>query len=151
MGLSCLICGFFNLRVRSKTFAGDVASISMALFFGYYMIKTIIDSVQIGYILFFSIYAIDTVITIAKRILKSENMFEADRSHLYRYLANEWRYSYVLIAVIYAISQLLINGLVICLDGKGSLSLFETVDILPILTMIYLLVRRVVASKVTVV
>ena len=40
MGLSCLAFGIFNVRKKAKSFAGDVGSISMALFLGYLMIKT---------------------------------------------------------------------------------------------------------------
>jgi hypothetical protein len=49
---------------KQNTFAGDVGSISMAVFLGYFMIKTILDSGQLGYILFFSVYGIDAVVTI---------------------------------------------------------------------------------------
>ena len=79
MGLSCLAFGIFNVRKKAKTFAGDVGSISMALFLGYFMIKTIIDSGQLGYILFFSVYGIDAVITIINRLLKKENIFQPHR------------------------------------------------------------------------
>jgi UDP-N-acetylmuramyl pentapeptide phosphotransferase/UDP-N-acetylglucosamine-1-phosphate transferase len=150
MGLSCLVFGIFNVRAKAKTFAGDVGSISMALFLGYFMIKTIVDSGQIGYILFFSVYGIDAVITIVNRIKKRENIFEAHRSHLYQYLANEWGYSHVLIAFVYAAAQLLINGIVIYLDSNGSLSLFAIVGILGILALIYLLIRRIVVRKMVV-
>ncbi len=147
LGLSCLVFGFFNVRAKAKTFAGDVGSISMALFLGYFMIKTIFISGQIGYILFFSVYGIDAVITIVNRIRKGENIFEAHRSHLYQYLANEWGYSQVVISVIYAILQLLINGFIIYLDRKGSLSLFVVFGILIVLTLFYLVVRAIVVRK----
>jgi UDP-N-acetylmuramyl pentapeptide phosphotransferase/UDP-N-acetylglucosamine-1-phosphate transferase len=150
MGLACLVFGFFNVRKKAKTFAGDVGSISMALFLGYFMIKTIFISGQFGYILFFSVYGIDAVITIINRIRKRENIFEAHRSHLYQYLANEWGYSHVVISIIYASLQLLLNGFVLYLDKNRSLSLFVTVGILFILTLFYLLVRRIVVRKILV-
>jgi UDP-N-acetylmuramyl pentapeptide phosphotransferase/UDP-N-acetylglucosamine-1-phosphate transferase len=34
IGLSCLVFGFFNVRTKAKTFAGDVGSISLAFFLG---------------------------------------------------------------------------------------------------------------------
>ena len=43
VGLSCMVFGFFNIRTKAKTFAGDVGSISMALILGYFMIKTILN------------------------------------------------------------------------------------------------------------
>jgi hypothetical protein len=67
----------------------------MAVFLGYFMIKTILDSGQLGYILFFSVYGIDAVVTIINRLIKKENIFQPHRSHLYQYLANEMGYSHV--------------------------------------------------------
>ena len=147
MGLSCIVFGLFNVRKKAKTFAGDVGSISMALFLGYFMIKTIIDSNQLGYLLFFAIYGIDAVITIINRLLKKENIFEPHRSHLYQYLANEMGYSHILMSVIYAGLQLGINAFVIYMDIKGNLTLFFMGGFLVLLTFIYVLARNVVTRK----
>ncbi|MFV5685805.1 UDP-GlcNAc--UDP-phosphate GlcNAc-1-phosphate transferase [Flavobacterium sp. GB2R13] len=147
MGLSCFVFGLFNVRKKAKTFAGDVGSISMALFLGYFMIKTIIDSGQLGYILFFSVYGIDAIITIVNRLLKKENIFQPHRSHLYQYLANEMGYSHILVAFIYSAFQLVINVLVIYMNTKGYLTLFFTGAFLLILTLIYLFVRKRVIRK----
>jgi UDP-N-acetylmuramyl pentapeptide phosphotransferase/UDP-N-acetylglucosamine-1-phosphate transferase len=147
MGLSCLAFGLFNVRKKAKTFAGDVGSISMALFLGYFMIKTIIDSGQLGYLLFFAVYGIDAIITIINRLLKKENIFQPHRSHLYQYLANEMGYSHILVAFIYAGLQLGINALVIYMDVKGNLSLFLMGGFLVLLTLFYLLVRNFVTRK----
>jgi UDP-N-acetylmuramyl pentapeptide phosphotransferase/UDP-N-acetylglucosamine-1-phosphate transferase len=147
MGLSCLVFGFFNVRQKAKTFAGDVGSISMAVFLGYFLFKTIVDTGQIGYILFFSIYGIDAIITILYRIKKRENILEAHRSHLYQYLVNEWRYSHITISVIYAVLQLLVNGIVIYLDVEGRLTLPISLLILLVLTSLYLGVRAFVVKR----
>ncbi|MFV8322641.1 MraY family glycosyltransferase [Flavobacterium sp. LB3P21] len=147
MGLSCLAFGIFNVRKKAKTFAGDVGSISMALFLGYFMIKTIIDSGQLGYILFFSVYGIDAIITIISRLLRKENIFQPHRSHLYQYLANEVGYSHILVAFIYAGFQLVINALVVYMDFNGYLTLFFIGGFLLLLTVIYLLVRNFVIRK----
>lgn len=148
MGLSCLVFGFFNVRQKAKTFAGDVGSISMAVFLGYFLFKTIFQTGQIGYILFFSIYGIDAIITILYRIKKRENILEAHRSHLYQYLANEWGYSHIAISVIYAVLQLLVNGIVVCLDQQGELSISNSFVISFVLTFIYLSVRAIVVRKI---
>jgi len=147
MGLSCLVFGFFNVRKSAKTFAGDVGSISLALFLGYFMIKTIVFTGQIGYILFFSVYGIDAVITILFRIKKKENIFEAHRSHLYQYLVNEFGYSHVLIAVIYAVVQLLVNGIVLFFENEGQLTIYSASSILILLTIVYLAIRSRVVAK----
>ncbi len=147
MGLSCLVFGFFNVRKSAKTFAGDVGSISLALFLGYFMIKTIVFTGQIGYILFFSVYGIDAVITILFRIKKKENIFEAHRSHLYQYLVNEQGYSHILIAVLYAIVQLLVNGIVLFFEKEGQLTTYTALSILILLTVVYLAIRSRVVGK----
>ncbi|MEZ7505833.1 glycosyltransferase family 4 protein [Flavobacterium sp. Arc2] len=148
MGLSCVVFGIFNVRKKAKTFAGDVGSISMALFLGYFMIKTITDSGQLGYILFFSVYGIDAVITIVNRLLKKENIFEPHRSHLYQYLANEMGYSHVAVAFLYAVVQLGINVIVIYMATNGSLSLLFIGGFLLLMTLIYLGSRAIIISKV---
>lgn len=147
MGLSCLVFGFFNVRKSAKTFAGDVGSISLALFLGYFMIKTIVESGQVGYILFFSVYGIDAVITILIRIKMKENIFEAHRSHLYQYLVNEYGYSHILIAVLYAIVQLLVNGLVLFFEKEGILTIYTAISILILLTLVYLAIRSWVVGR----
>ena len=141
MALSCVVFGLFNVRKKAKTFAGDVGSISMALFLGYFMIKSIIDSGQLGYILFFSVYGIDAIITIINRLLKKENIFQPHRSHLYQYLANEMGYSHVAVSISYAILQLGINIIIIYVDTKGSLSVYFAGGFLVLMTLVYLAVR----------
>ena len=148
MGLSCFVFGLFNVRKKAKTFAGDVGSISMAMFLGYFMIKTIIDSGQLGYILFFSVYGIDAIITILNRLLKKENIFQPHRSHLYQYLANEMGYSHILVAFIYAVFQLIINVIVVYMDDKGVLSPYFVGGFLLLLTFVYLLVRGFVVRQI---
>lgn len=141
MGIACLIFGFFNVRKSAKTFAGDVGSISLALFLGYFMINTIVQTGQVGYLLFFSVYGIDAAITIIIRIKKKENIFEAHRSHLYQYFVNEYRCSHVLISALYATTQLAVNGVVLFLESQGFLTFSTVLVLLSILSFIYLLVR----------
>jgi UDP-N-acetylmuramyl pentapeptide phosphotransferase/UDP-N-acetylglucosamine-1-phosphate transferase len=147
MGLSCFVFGLFNVRKKAKTFAGDVGSISMALFLGYLMIKTIIGTGEFAYILFFSVYGIDAIITIINRLIKKENIFQPHRSHLYQYLANEKGYSHVLVSVIYAGLQLLLNTIVIYMERKGVMSLYFAGGILLLLTLVYLMVRGLIVRQ----
>jgi len=148
VGLSCCAFGFFNVRKKAKTFAGDVGSISMALFLAYFMIKTIMLSGQIGYLFFLSVYGIDGIITIFTRIKKKENILEPHRSHLYQYLANELGYSHITVSSLYAGIQMLINGIVIYLDRIGELTVPVIVLFLVFQVMVYLLVRKNVVQKI---
>lgn len=149
MGLSCLVFGFFNVRKKAKTFAGDVGSISMALFLGYFMLKTILDSGQIGYVLFMSVYGIDAGVTIFARIKKKENIFQPHRSHLYQYLANELGYSHLVVSLLYSGIQLLINILIFYLQQMGELSLPIIVSFLLFQILFYLWIRNRVIQKIT--
>jgi len=148
MGLSCCSFGIFNVRKKAKTFAGDVGSISMALFLGYFMIKTILVSGQIGYLLFFSVYGIDAVITIFTRIKKKENILEPHRSHLYQYLANELGYSHITVSLLYSSIQLLINAVLIYFESIGILSFSIVVTFLLFQVMFYLWSRNKVVQKI---
>ncbi|MCK8141434.1 UDP-GlcNAc--UDP-phosphate GlcNAc-1-phosphate transferase [Flavobacterium sp. I-SCBP12n] len=148
MGLSGLVFGIFNVRKKAKTFAGDVGSISMALFLGFLMIKTIIETQQLGFILFFSVYGIDAVITIINRLTKRENIFQAHRSHLYQYLANEKGFPQVLVAISYALIQLFINVSVIYMDKIGCLSTYVVGLLLASFALIYIVIRKLVLRQI---
>lgn len=122
MGISCLVFGFFNIRKKAKTFAGDVGSISMAVFLAYFMLKLIFEKQQIGYLLFFSVYGIDAIVTILYRIKNKENILQPHRSHLYQYLSNEMQWSHVSVSLLYAVIQLAINCCVILFINEGYMS-----------------------------
>ena len=122
MGISCLVFGFFNVRKKAKTFAGDVGSIAIAVFLAYFMLKLIFEKQQIGYLLFFSVYGIDAIVTILYRIKNKENILQPHRSHLYQYLSNEMQWSHVSVSLLYAVIQLAINCCVIVFINKGYMS-----------------------------
>lgn len=148
MALSCCVFGIFNVRKKAKTFAGDVGSISMAMFLGFFMVKTILASGQIGYLLFLSVYGIDAGITIFARVKRKENIFQPHRSHLYQYLANELGYSHIVVSLLYAGVQLLINILLLYLQKKGELSLPIVISFLVLQIVLYLWIRNKVVQKV---
>lgn len=150
MGLACVVFGFFNVRKKAKTFAGDVGSVSMALFLAYFMIKLIAETGQVGYLLFFSVYGVDAVITILYRLKNKENIFQPHRSHLYQYLANEMKWSHVSVSLAYAIMQLVINGCVIMLHNNGSMTVGVFLVFLIVLAVLYLVVRIAVKKKITI-
>jgi UDP-N-acetylmuramyl pentapeptide phosphotransferase/UDP-N-acetylglucosamine-1-phosphate transferase len=89
--------GLFN--VKGKTFAGDVGSISMAVFFGLFYDKDHFETGQLGFILFFSVYGIDAIITIVVR-LKQKKIFSNRIGRIYTNMANEMGYSHVLVSFI---------------------------------------------------
>ena len=149
MMISCVVFGIFNVRKSAKAFAGDVGSISMAIFLGYFMLKTIVETNQLGYILFFLVYSTDSILSIVQRISRKENIFKPHRSHLYQYLVNELKYPHVAVASGYAILQLLINALLIFLDSRGMLSLTVVFIIIGISATTYFVIKKRVQKTIT--
>lgn len=148
IGIACLIFAFFNVRKKAKTFAGDVGSVSMAIFLTFFMIKLIYETSEIGYLLFFSVYGVDAVITIGYRLKNKENIFEAHRTHLYQYLANELKLPHVTVALSYALIQLIINCVVIQAVNHQIMSFTIFILMLVILSVLYLIVRIFVLKKI---
>ncbi len=103
------VFGFFNLRKKAKTFAGDVGSISVALIICFLILSLIAYTKNPKWILLLGVYGLDTVFTIISRLFRSENIFEAHRSHFYQYLANQRKMNHILISVLYAFTQLVVN------------------------------------------
>ncbi len=139
--ISLLIFAFYNVRSRARTFAGDVGSVSLAFLMAFILLDLIVTTGQYQYILFFSVYGIDSVVTIVHRIVKSENIFQAHRSHLYQFLANEKKMPHVWVAVGFALAQLIINFLTILILSMSSMSIYLFVSILVALSAIYLSLR----------
>lgn len=148
MGLACVVFGFFNVRKKAKTFAGDVGSVSMAVFLGYMMLKAIFEYENVAYILLFSVYGIDAAITILYRLKNKENIFQPHRSHLYQYLANEMGWSHLKVSFLYAVVQLFINILAIYLISKYEMNWLGTGGILIVLSAAYWLIRSKVKNKI---
>ncbi|MCR9132583.1 MAG: UDP-GlcNAc--UDP-phosphate GlcNAc-1-phosphate transferase [bacterium] len=102
------IFGFLNVRINAVAFAGDVGSLSMGLILAYLVSSLIISTGRWEFILLVSVYGVDSVLTITHRILKKENIFEAHRSHLYQFMANECKWGHIPVAVFYSTIQVLI-------------------------------------------
>lgn len=111
--IGLVVFGFYNVRKRAKSFAGDVGSVSMSFILAFIIVSLLVKSLNWQYILLVSLYGIDTVVTIVQRLLRKENIFKAHRSHLYQYLANEAKQSHIVISVAYAFLQLVFNVILI--------------------------------------
>lgn len=139
--ISVLIFSFFNARIRAKTFAGDVGSVSLAFLLAWFMISLMIKTGRIEFILFFTVYGIDSVFTILFRLRKRENIFEAHRTHLFQFLSNELKWSHVRVSGIYSLVQILINIITIKLILKEQMTWLVFITILVVLCAGYLIVR----------
>src|SRR5690606_5044234 len=150
VGISCLVFGFFNVRKKAKAFAGDVGSVAMALFLGYFMAKTLIQTENIFYLLFCMVYGIDAALTIFYRLARRENIFLPHRTHLYQYLANELKVPHVAVSIAYAVIQLLINLLLIYIIDIDLMSYFQGIFVILISVFVYILARVKVTKRITV-
>lgn len=110
---SLLVFAFFNVRKIAKCFAGDIGSVSLAFIISYLILKLVLATQWPYWILLLGIYGIDSVFTIVCRIFRKESLMQAHRSHFYQYLVNEKRIEHVQVSIIYAISQILLNLVVI--------------------------------------
>ena len=110
--ISLLLFGLVNLRKNALAFAGDVGSLSLGIILAYLVASLIITTGRWEFILFLSVYGVDSVLTILHRILLRQNIFEAHRTHLYQYLANEMKWPHINVSVLYFSVQIfIISGL----------------------------------------
>jgi UDP-N-acetylmuramyl pentapeptide phosphotransferase/UDP-N-acetylglucosamine-1-phosphate transferase len=123
LGASLLGFSFYNVRKKARCFMGDVGAVSLAFVLAYWIYGLVVSEGNLVYILFLGVYGLDSVATIAIRLYKKEDIFEAHRSHYYQYLANEKGLPHVGVALLYALLQLLLNALILW-DPKIGISFF---------------------------
>lgn len=114
--LASLVFLFFNFRKKAKCFAGDVGSMSIAIWLLALLGLAIIKTQNYQYLLFLSVYGIEVVSTIVQRLKLGENIFEAHRHHLYQLLANQMKWSHLTVSTLYGVLQLAINFIIIKFD-----------------------------------
>lgn len=110
---SLLIFLFFNFRKKAKCFAGDVGSMGIGFIVIFALTLLIVSTGELKYILFITLYGMDTVLTIVQRLFRKENIFKAHRLHFYQLLVNQLSLPHRMVSMVYALLQLLINGLII--------------------------------------
>ncbi|MES2427322.1 MAG: glycosyltransferase family 4 protein [Bacteroidota bacterium] len=136
--IAILVFNFFNFRKKAKCFAGDVGSVSLAFIILFFLLQLMIKTGSINYLLLLLVYGLDAVTTIAFRILRKENVFEAHRSHYYQFLANERKVPHLLVAALYMLVQVIVNVLLVCYLSQGIIYLVAFIFIAAI---IFLLIR----------
>ena len=145
--MALLVFGLYNVREKAKSFAGDVGSVSMAFIIAFIVLSLILFTKNWQYVLLVSVYGIDTFVTIIQRLLNREQIFKAHRSHLYQYLANELKVPHVVMSVIYAIVQLILNaGLVFFIIPKNNHLLALLYLVLQ--GLLYIVIKHSVLSRI---
>ncbi len=146
--IGILVFTFFNFRIKAKTFAGDVGSVSIAYILLFCLGALIFKTGNILFILFLAVYGIDSIWTIINRLNKGENIFEAHRSHLYQYLGNEAGKNKLWISFLYGFIQLMIGLLVIWVSKYNNVTqiLFAIIT-LTLLSVFYLVYKKAIINK----
>ncbi|CAD0008509.1 MraY family glycosyltransferase [Flavobacterium salmonis] len=136
--VASLVFLFFNYRKKAKCFAGDVGSIAIAFWIIYLVFKLILATNSIIWILFLAVYGADSCCTILHRLYLRQNIFEAHRLHLYQVLSNEYKIQHRLVALYYALAQIVVSVLVVFLYHKV-LDILIFAIIIPPLLLVYTL------------
>jgi len=108
-----LIFSYFNARRKARCFAGDIGSVSIAFIICFLLFTLCMQTKTFLWLLFLWVYGVDTVFTICCRLVRKESIFQAHRSHFYQFLANEGGWSHLEVSSLYAITQLLLNVIII--------------------------------------
>jgi UDP-N-acetylmuramyl pentapeptide phosphotransferase/UDP-N-acetylglucosamine-1-phosphate transferase len=118
--MTLIVFNFFNFRKKAKCFAGDVGSVSIAFIIIFFLLLLIIKSGDLKYIGLLLFYGLDSVSTIAFRLIRRENIFEAHRSHFYQYLANVKGWPHLRVSALYIVVQLLVNVFIVYSDWNST-------------------------------
>lgn len=137
--IACGVFLYFNFRKKAKCFAGDVGSITIALWIIILLFKLIFISQNWVYLLFLAVYGVDSVLTIVHRLILKQNIFKAHRLHFYQLLANEKKIPHLLISSGYALTQLVIILIVVLHIHLPFIRLF-LICIIPLL-FVYMLLK----------
>ena len=147
VGLGLIVFGFYNVRKKAKTFSGDVGSISLGLIIAFLLTSILLYTGNWEYILFVAVYGIDSVVTILERLLRRENIFEAHRTHLYQYLANEKKVPHVVVSALYALVQLVISVGVIYLQSMEVKTIYF-VSVFILSGIVYILIKTKIVKSI---
>ncbi|MBP4137814.1 MraY family glycosyltransferase [Flavobacterium geliluteum] len=131
--IASIVFLFFNYRKKAKCFAGDVGSIAIAFWVIYLVLKLILRTDSLIWLLFLAVYGVDAICTIMHRLYLKQNIFEAHRLHLYQVLSNEYKMDHRLVSLCYAITQIVVSALVICLYQKVQDLVLFIIILLPLL------------------
>lgn len=146
--IALLVFAFFNFRQKAKCFAGDVGSVSMAFILIFLLGLLILKTGNLNYILFLLVYGVDTVWTIVRRLVRRENIFQAHRTHLYQFLANELGMNRLWISFGYGLLQWVIGFFVISYANQPlSIQWIYSLAIVVLSSGIYLWVKQQILRK----
>lgn len=147
--IASVIFLFFNFRNKSRCFAGDIGSVSIAFWIVTLLLLLIIKTNNLIWLGFLLVYGVDVVCTILHRIYLKQNILEAHRLHFYQILVNERGLPHRMISLIYAVVQLIFSILIVSFYPVIGWWIF--IILLVILLAIYLLKFRFMKTTIKVI
>jgi UDP-N-acetylmuramyl pentapeptide phosphotransferase/UDP-N-acetylglucosamine-1-phosphate transferase len=111
--IACVVFLYFNFRKKARCFAGDVGSVTIAFWILTLLLKLMVTTNNWVYILFLAVYGVDSILTILHRLILKQNIFKAHRLHFYQLLVNECKIPHLIVAIGYALIQLIVIALIL--------------------------------------
>jgi UDP-N-acetylmuramyl pentapeptide phosphotransferase/UDP-N-acetylglucosamine-1-phosphate transferase len=115
--IAILTFAFFNVRKRAIFFSGDVGAMTIACFIGVNLLLLIARDHSIYWLALVAVYGVDAGMTIIRRLLQGEKLWEAHRKHLFQQLVHYYGWGHLSVSFFYAAMQFLI-GLFFILQAK---------------------------------
>lgn len=113
----------------AKIFMGDAGSGFIGLLLGLLLMDAAHDNPRLlwGWVILLAAFVADATVTLVRRLLKGDRVYEAHRSHAYQYLARQWGshqrvsllYGAINIVWLLPIALLTVTGRVDCLVGPA--------------------------------
>lgn len=132
-----IVFACFNLW--DVIFAGDVGSITLGFIQVFVAINLVLTTRDASYIIFFIVCIFDTGLTTVQRLFQGESILKPHRMNIYQMLNTEHNIPQVVVSIIYACLQLLIDALYFLLPLEMHWTYFLIVSAL--LTVAYFFVR----------
>lgn len=106
----------FNLK--DVIFAGDVGAITLGYIQVFAAITLMIATSDGSYMIFFAVCVFDTGLTTMQRLFLGESILEPHRMNIYQILTSDKKLPHIVVSLIYALLQLLINALYFLLPAQ---------------------------------
>ena len=142
--LSVVLFSFFNVRKKAVCFAGDVGSVSMALIVLFLLFQLVAVTQNLTYFLLLLVYVLDAGITIIRRKLNREDIFEPHCTHLYQKLVHDLKWPHLKTSLVYAGVQLLLNLLIVWLVVNSLFSTLLMATIVVVLSISYIFAYHII-------
>lgn len=132
-----IVFACFNLK--DVIFAGDVGSITLGYIQVFAVITLMLFTRDGAIMIFFAVCIFDTGLTTLHRLFLGESILKPHRMNIYQLLVAELKMPHIVVSLIYALLQLLINALFFLIPSTQHWTFFLTTCAL--LTIAYFVIR----------